>query len=157
MFYFFFSPILAIPIGFVLSFIWLQLSANNIVSDQDYNVLVGCFFLSSLIESLAEPLAILAMKRGQNALFAGAQSALLVSSKFVALILILFGVRSSASLCVGQVSVNYLLCNYVFRCLVLLSTCSFCTFLLCGCTLTSNLVFGLSYKFFLTMKQSIYN
>ncbi|CAD5225758.1 unnamed protein product [Bursaphelenchus xylophilus] len=96
------SPILAIPIALLLSFVWTLLPTMSAVSEADYTVLVGCFCMASLMESLAEPLAILAMKNGQNNLFAFSQSFLLISNKFVALFLILAGVSSTTALCCGQ-------------------------------------------------------
>ncbi|CAD5218479.1 unnamed protein product [Bursaphelenchus okinawaensis] len=96
------SPLVAIPLGSILSFIWAYLPAGAGISYEDYIFSVGCFCTASLMESSAEPLAILAMKNGQNNLFAASQSILLIANKFTALLLVLTGLPSYTALCIGQ-------------------------------------------------------
>jgi oligosaccharide translocation protein RFT1 len=99
-----FRPLLGVCFASVLGVIWAHLPVQNTFAVYDYQLLVFYFCLAAFLETLAEPLAILSLKSGDNATFAIAQSVLLVSNKFSVLLLLLYGVESKSALCLGQVA-----------------------------------------------------
>ncbi|KAI6238154.1 RFT1 domain containing protein [Aphelenchoides fujianensis] len=97
------APVISVVVSFVLAVVWSFLPVQEVVSAAEYRVLLRCFAVAAVVECCGEPLAILSQKSGRHGLFAFAQSALLVSNKFVAIVLILAGVDAITALAAGQV------------------------------------------------------
>ncbi|KAI6177896.1 Protein RFT1-like protein [Aphelenchoides bicaudatus] len=110
------SPVFGFGIASFLAVIWSHLPVQGgAVAYDDYEVLVFYFAFAAFLETMAEPLAIMTIKTGDNATYAISLSVLLISNKFTVLLLLLYGVESKSVLCLGQIvgSVIYTLIYYV--------------------------------------------
>lgn len=75
----------------------------NFEFEGNYNQVILTFVASAIIEGIAEPIAILNLKLGDNAHYAFANALLILLQKFIVLVLLLLKINVLSSFCWAQV------------------------------------------------------
>ncbi|KAI1725007.1 rft protein [Ditylenchus destructor] len=101
------SPLLYMVLSVIGYWLWWYLPFPELeLTDRQYGNVILSFTFSALIEGIAEPVAILSLKLGENAHFAFAQALLTLLQKIIVFALLLVNTNALTAFCVAQVGAS---------------------------------------------------